>query len=69
MIYSGKRVNDTIRKPKRQTRTTPHETATADVLKDALRLQANVIYKADVTTTDNNETKTHIGVAANNFKT
>ena len=32
-------------------------------------LQANVIYKADVTTTDNNETKTYIGVRANNFKT
>ena len=32
-------------------------------------LQTNVVYKADVTTTDNNETKTYIGVTANKFKT
>ena len=32
-------------------------------------LQANVIYKADVKTTDNNETKTYKGVTASNFKT
>ena len=32
-------------------------------------LKANVIYKADVTTTDNNMTKTYIRVTANNFKT
>ena len=49
-----------------------HETATAHVLKDPPTqgncLQANVIYKADVTTTDNNEIKSYIGTA-NNFKT
>ncbi len=32
-------------------------------------LQANVVYKAEVTTTDNNETKTYIGVTATEFKT
>lgn len=32
-------------------------------------LQKNVVYKADVTTTDNNETRTYIGVTANAFKT
>ncbi len=32
-------------------------------------LQANVVYKAEVTTTDNNETKTYIGITANEFKT
>ena len=32
-------------------------------------LQANVVYKADITATDNNETKTYIGVTANEFKT
>ena len=32
-------------------------------------LQANVVYKGDITTTDNNETKTYIGVTANEFKT
>ena len=32
-------------------------------------LQANVVYKADITTTDNNETKTYIGVTANDFMT
>ena len=32
-------------------------------------LQANVVYKADITTTDNNETKTYIGVTTNEFKT
>ena len=31
-------------------------------------LQANVVYKAEITTTDNNETKTYIGVTANEFK-
>ena len=32
-------------------------------------LQTNVVYKAEITTTDNNETKTYIGVTANEFKT
>ena len=32
-------------------------------------LKTNVIYKAEVTTTDNNETRTYIGVTANDFKT
>ena len=32
-------------------------------------LQDNVVYKAEVTTTDNNETKSYIGVTANAFKT
>ena len=32
-------------------------------------LQANVVDKADITTTDNNETKTYIGVTANEFNT
>ena len=32
-------------------------------------LNSNVIYKAEVTTTDNNETKTYIGVTACDFKT
>ena len=31
-------------------------------------LQANVVYKAEITTADNNETKTYIGVTANEFK-
>ena len=31
-------------------------------------LQANVVYKAEITTTDNNQTKTYIGVTANEFK-
>ena len=31
-------------------------------------LQANVVYKTEITTTDNNETKTYIGVTANEFK-
>ena len=29
---------------------------------------SNVIYKADITTNDNNETKQYIGMTANNFK-
>ena len=32
-------------------------------------LQDNVVYKAEVTTSDNNETKSYIGVTANAFKT
>ena len=32
-------------------------------------LQAGVVYKADITTTDNNETKTYIAVTANEFNT
>ena len=32
-------------------------------------LQTNVVYKADITTTDNNDTKTYIGVTSNDFKT
>ena len=32
-------------------------------------LKTNVIYKAEVTKTDNNETRTYIGVTANDFKT
>ena len=32
-------------------------------------LQANVVYKADITTTDNNERKTYIGLTTNEFKT
>ena len=32
-------------------------------------LKTNAIYKAEVTTTDNNETGTYIGITANDFKT
>ncbi len=32
-------------------------------------LHANVVYKADITTTDNNDTKSYIGVTSNDFKT
>ncbi len=32
-------------------------------------LHANVVYKAEITTTDNNDTKSYIGVTSNDFKT
>ena len=32
-------------------------------------LQTSILYKARITTTDNNETKTYIGITGNNFKT
>ena len=32
-------------------------------------LETNVVCKADLTTTDNNDTKTYIGVKSNDFKT
>ena len=55
-----------------KTKQTKRESATADNRQCPIEgkcLQTNVVYKADITTTENNDTKTYIGVTSNDFTT